>query len=370
MTLQACRDALIQVSRENGSHAGQLLSRFLRIPVGNTTAHPPERAALFAAIQAAQKNNELQAIYSLAFQRRQQSLGEAVQASLVVQGRLIVGLGGENILETGITLHHTYGVPIIPGAALKGLAAHYCDQVWGAKQADFKRPEDREEKKPLGKYHQLLFGTTEDSGHIIFHDAWITPESLAAPHQGLILDVMTPHHGDYYMAGSTDDSIGPTDFDSPTPISFLSVTGTFHIAVSCEVLGEIGKKWAWLALTLLLQALSQWGVGGKTNAGYGRMANLSQTATSPPPSEPRFKSGEQITVRRVEDPKGRNRSWFEAEDGFGGTVARGTPPQVEIGECVSLWILSASKDTYNFSSEAPQPPRNTPKKGRRASERR
>src|SRR5262249_16391470 len=153
------------------------------------------------------------------------------------------------------------GVPIIPGAALKGLAAHYCDQVWGANQAEFKRPKDSEEKKPLGKYHQLLFGTTEDSGHIIFHDAWITPESLSAPHQGLILDVMTPHHSEYYMA---KDETAPTDFDSPVPVTFLSVTGTFHVAVSCDAPEETGKKWALLAWTLLTQALAHWGIGGKT----------------------------------------------------------------------------------------------------------
>jgi CRISPR-associated protein Cmr6 len=56
-----------------------------------------------------------------------------------VQGRLIVGLGGDNVLETGLTLHHTYGVPLIPGNALKGLAAHYCDQVWGQADAEFRK---------------------------------------------------------------------------------------------------------------------------------------------------------------------------------------------------------------------------------------
>src|SRR5438034_11037837 len=45
-----------------------------------------------------------------------------------VQGRMIVGLGDESVLETSIILHRTYGVPYIPGSALKGLAASYAHQ--------------------------------------------------------------------------------------------------------------------------------------------------------------------------------------------------------------------------------------------------
>src|SRR5690348_13694917 len=39
-----------------------------------------------------------------------------------VKGRMVVGLGSESVLETSICLHRTYGVPYIPGSALKGLA--------------------------------------------------------------------------------------------------------------------------------------------------------------------------------------------------------------------------------------------------------
>lgn len=38
-----------------------------------------------------------------------------------VSWRLVVGLGLPSPLETGIVLHHVYGVPVIPGSALKGL---------------------------------------------------------------------------------------------------------------------------------------------------------------------------------------------------------------------------------------------------------
>ena len=36
--------------------------------------------------------------------------------------RIVIGLGGAHVLETNMLLHHIYGIPHIPGSALKGLA--------------------------------------------------------------------------------------------------------------------------------------------------------------------------------------------------------------------------------------------------------
>jgi CRISPR-associated protein Cmr6 len=358
MPSQACRNALTGVRREKGSHPGLLLARYLRVPV-KEKEHPEDRRELYDA--ARQACGVAAPVYTLAFKRwdAQLQLQDAVRSLLSVQGRLVIGLGGENVLETGITLHHIYGVPFIPGAALKGLATHYCDQVWGGKDESF---------KCTGEYYQALFGTTEDSGHIVFYDAWITPESLTPP-KGLVLDVMTPHHQDYYAA--CDAEKAPTDFDDPNPVTFFSVTGSFLVSVSCDVNDERGQKWAKLAATLLSEALEFWGVGGKTNAGYGRLVDSSRTdattekaaSVSQTPSRPRFKVGERVSAKRVEDPRGRPRVWFQAEDGFGGVVTRGQVPDVQIGETLSLWVAAVS-DGYNFSSEAPQQP--SPRQGGRS----
>ncbi len=45
--------------------------------------------------------------------------------SAALAWRMVVGLGGESVLETDLTLHHLYGVPMIPGSALKGLTRAY-----------------------------------------------------------------------------------------------------------------------------------------------------------------------------------------------------------------------------------------------------
>lgn len=278
MTQQACRTALLKAARRQGAHPGLLLSRFLRVSVKDDT-HPAERLDLFDAVRATQESKELQQFYQLAFTRRQQALQGSAQSWFTIRGRAVIGLGSESVLETGITLHHTYGAPIIPGAALKGLAAHYCDQVWGAQHPEFKQEvyEEGHKKPRSGQHHQILFGTNKNSGHIVFHDAWITPDSLVAPNQGLVLDVMTPHHSGYY---TMKEETAPTDFDSPIPLPFLSVAGTFHVAVSCNVADANGKAWELRALHLLTQALATWGAGGKTNAGYGRMVDKEQQAAT------------------------------------------------------------------------------------------
>src|SRR5205085_10984928 len=80
-----------------------------------------------------------------------------------VKGRMIVGLGSESVLETSITLHHTYGVPYIPGSALKGLAANYTRQRLG---------EHWQKGSPA---YKVIFGDTDDAGYITFFDALYVP---------------------------------------------------------------------------------------------------------------------------------------------------------------------------------------------------
>ncbi|WP_169743649.1 type III-B CRISPR module RAMP protein Cmr6 [Methanolacinia paynteri] len=205
-----------------------------------------------------QQNQKTIKIYEDVYNRYISTLGEKQDATFITKNRLIIGLGNENVLETGITLHHTYGTPYIPGTALKGLAAHYCNQVWGKGDEKFKKD---------GEYYKAIFGTSDDSGHFIFHDAWITPESLKD--KSLMPDVMTPHHGDYYS-----EKGAPTDFDKPVPISFVSVRGMFHIVVSCDVSGENTEKWTKLVFRLLSEALENWGIGGKTSSGYGKLVKI------------------------------------------------------------------------------------------------
>jgi CRISPR-associated protein Cmr6 len=284
------RDALAPLYTGNtlsqsGSNAGLILSHYLReqnkldtsassvkkTDQGQKKKEEDERVKardelLDTAISSIHNSKD---VYTSAFKQRRAELERlgGTFGTFKIEGRLIIGLGASNVLETGLTLNHIYGTPIIPGSSLKGLASHYCSTVWGACDAQFKRPDVKGQD---GKFFVFLFGTTEDAGFLTFHDAWIKPDSLP---KALVRDVMTPHHGSYYMKEVKNGAMSaPSDFDDPNPVTFLSTRGDFEICVSCETC-EIKKGdnriWELRALDLLAQALSNWGIGGKTSSGYG-----------------------------------------------------------------------------------------------------
>ncbi len=298
----ACREGILNLWKQNEAeptdsyelpgcaNASLVMDKYLRVPVREDEHKKNARRELHQAVQESIDRSE--EVYKAAFDRYKNSTPGPCKAGdcKTVEGlRLIIGIGNENVLETGLTLHHTYGTPIIPGTALKGLASHYCDQVWGAGDGKFKRGEE---------YHRAIFGTSDDSGHFIFHDAWITPETMK---RSLRRDVMTPHHMEYY-SGEDEGQAAPTDFDDPNPVTFLSVAGTFHVAVSCDVPGAEGDKWADLAFRLLTDALREWGIGGKTSAGYGRLTIVQEVSTQTgAQSIPR---GAGVPVGRTQHKKG------------------------------------------------------------------
>jgi CRISPR-associated protein Cmr6 len=242
-----CREVFDDVVLGTGQNAALLLARYLK----KDDAKGEVLNAVASAAGCGMGKNA--GFYKSAFDRRGKILGGEV-GIFKLAGRMIIGFGMSNVLETGLTLNPVYGTPLVPGSALKGLAAHYCSEVWGKSDKNF--------KKTVGEHHRFMFGNTEDAGFIVFNDAWITPSSLSG---SLVRDVITPHHNAYYMSPQGGRS-APTDFDSPVPVAFLSVKGEFEIRVNFDSGSE---AWGDLAMELLKQALENWGVGGKTNSGYG-----------------------------------------------------------------------------------------------------
>jgi CRISPR-associated protein Cmr6 len=178
-----------------------------------------------------------------------------------VKGRMIVGLGSESVLETSISLNRTYGVPYIPGSALKGLAANYARLHLG------------EDWQKGGKYYKIVFGDTDDAGYVTFFDALYIPDT---GHEGKVLypDVITVHHQRYYQ----DTNDAPTDRDNPNPVPFLSATGTYLIALAAPELHQQGQQWIERIFEILGYALKTLGIGAKTSSGYGRMEFVFSTA--------------------------------------------------------------------------------------------
>ncbi|WP_006786730.1 type III-B CRISPR module RAMP protein Cmr6 [Thiorhodospira sibirica] len=192
------------------------------------------------------------------------------QLILGLEGRLLIGLTGGGMLETGCAIHHVYGMPYIPGSSIKGVVRA---QVCGSPFA-VQHPEVVAE----------LFGTEADptpgtsdsqglSGLVTFHDAWWVPDSAERP---LVEEIVTTHHPDYY--GSEGQKNCATDFDSPIPNAQIGVQGRFLF-----VLEGPPERFGWLDLAekMLITALSERGIGAKTRTGYGLFDPQSKIPAGP-----------------------------------------------------------------------------------------
>lgn len=190
-------------------------------------------------------------LYKGAFKRWERTLGTLGVQPLEAKCStpLAIGLGSESPIEVGMTFQHTYGMPMIPGSALKGLV----------RRALFASGNGQAAEEMLGKQEQ--------AGACVFFDAWYDPNSVNG--KPFHRDVVTVHHPEYYR---TRGGTPPTDFDDPTPVPFLVVRpgAQFQIAVLTP-----SKDWHAFITGALDWALENLGVGARTNAGYGRMRLLS-----------------------------------------------------------------------------------------------
>lgn len=244
---------------EHAQHAGLWLDKFI-------TSQSREDGGTKQELIAEASRIAISETYTQFFRRYNQVLEES--SALIhygrVRGRMVIGLGAESVLETAVTLHHTYGVPYIPGSALKGLAAAYARMHLSN---DWAKPTTASEPNALTAY-ELVFGNTNSAGYVTFYDAlYVLPEGKRRS-SPLARDVLTVHHREYY--GSKDKvTAAPADWDSPVPIPFVSATGTYLIALGGD------EHWASAVMNILVMALRDTGIGAKTSSGYGRIAMYS-----------------------------------------------------------------------------------------------
>lgn len=199
----------------------------------------------------------------------------------LVGGRMVLGLGDESVIETSVTLLRTYGVPYIPGSALKGLAASFARQQL-----------EGEEWQENGKHYLAVFGDTDNGGFVSFYDALYIPQGGTAEYP-LAEDVLTVHHQKYYQDGSAP----PADWDDPVPIPFLSATGRYLLALGGPA------EWVELTLEILRMALREMGVGAKTSSGYGglRIAKPKPAQETPKPLKDKTRALSSKPIEREEE---------------------------------------------------------------------
>jgi CRISPR-associated protein Cmr6 len=212
--------------------------------------------------------------------------------TLKTNWRMAIGLGTESVYETGMTLHHIYGIPYIPGQALKGIVRswiikNYFNNTTKYSDIDTKKDDPCEIAAFENKLFCQLFGCPEYAykkgkvevksalkhdymGSIVFFDSF--PSEI--DRVKIALDIMNPHYGPYYSKGEP-----PADYYNPVPVNFLTIQDTefqFVIGikedknvmvtdfdgVSNDTLLNIAEKY-------LKEALKEMGVGAKTAVGYG-----------------------------------------------------------------------------------------------------
>jgi len=192
------------------------------------------------------------------------------------EGRLVIGLGSESVYDTSITLHHIYGVPYIPGSAVKGLVRNWViSNLFDSKEGG------KKEGALSSSEFCKIFGSPEGSalganrGRVIFFDAF--PVGRVEIEE----DIVNSHFAKYYA--SNRDNVPPADYLAPNLIYFLTVKkdtvfrfclsvkqeDNLHVQLS-KYKGEILDVTA----ELLTEALTTAGIGAKTSVGYGLFKGL------------------------------------------------------------------------------------------------
>ena len=256
MTISLMRESLKKLISGNlkDAHAGLLMQRGL--PEWNQDDKQAKEDLIekIAKIPAPVKDS----LYALAFTRWVQATSDTSRFATFaagISGRLYTGLNSAGALETGISTHHTYGMPLIAGSSVKGIARSYAESL-GLDKA----------------YLTVLFGDDSDSGSLkagalVWHDAWFVPAST----QPFAAEIITTHHQDYYNGKQLEAD----EMESPIPNQQIATQGSFYFAIECA---PGAQAWAVYAQNLLFQALQTQGAGSKTASGYGYFTEADEAA--------------------------------------------------------------------------------------------
>jgi len=243
--------------------------------------------------------------------------------------RMMVNLAG-GVMENANLLFDRYGYPTIPGSAVEGCArrialqalhdwieagserpagddacAPCCEgfdkpadmlagiaRVFGWVKGDWDGGENRDKKTGAETTWKSDFAWACHGDASLLADA----KAIAGPHEtfagtvsflaatpnidpGIELDVLTPHHKDYYEGELTV----ATDTEDPVPVYFPTIKQqkdgdyfTFPLIPLLRIeAGDLARAKAWLGFGLEL-----FGLGAKTNAGYGWFANVTNAIES------------------------------------------------------------------------------------------
>ena len=258
MTISLMRESLKKLISDGlkDAHAGLLMQRGL--PEWNQDDKQAKAELIQKIAKIPAPALEESSLYALAFKRWVQSTSDTDRFATLaagISGRLYTGLNSAGALETGISTHHTYGMPLIAGSSVKGIARSYAESL-GLDKA----------------YLTVLFGDDSDSGSLkagalVWHDAWFVPANTPP----FAAEIITTHHQDYYNGKQPEAD----EMESPIPNQQIATQGSFYFVIESA---PGAQAWAEYAQNLLFQALQTQGAGSKTASGYGYFKKADEAA--------------------------------------------------------------------------------------------
>ncbi|MCX6878615.1 MAG: type III-B CRISPR module RAMP protein Cmr6 [Verrucomicrobia bacterium] len=230
-----------------------------------------------------------------------------------LEGRLAINLADSLIQNAGICLDRLFGLPFIPGTAVKGVTRHaalsdlragtedekarllpiFC-AVFGTAETDFADGDLRD-------YRRFMAGKGSDQkGAVSFLPAHPLNEAR------IIVDLTNVHYPDYYRTGMTEDLSREKPRPNPFPVVETGTQFAFCLVLngmsSEKKLLEQATRWLELALT-------ENGIGAKTASGYGWFS-IQPDALSVIEAENR----QEAEIARVKAEEARNLAEMERQE--------------------------------------------------------
>lgn len=202
-----------------------------------------------------------------ALRNRQQTLhahhgANGYRISTTSTAPFATGLGNEHPIENGFAFLTPYGLPYLAGSGVKGILRRAMQELLAEGAESFS-----------DEAINALFGPEtvnkpEDArrGALAFWDVFPNPAGGK-----LVVEIMTPHFGEYYRGKDT-----PHDSGQPVPVSFLAVPAKsdfdFHVVCHPSCLPpHLQSQWRSLLDQAFAHAFEWVGFGAKTSVGYGAM---------------------------------------------------------------------------------------------------
>ena len=294
-----------------GSNLGKCQSRSLWFDrFADPEAKEEAKAQFFEKHSQLRQPNALLVSTRRAFLQQVAPDSSTFQARL--ESRLMVNMAGGVMENANLCLDRFSGLPYIPGSAVKGCARRMALQqlhdaveehpnassehaksltdialVFGWGDTDWTPKSDfswavhanteiliaaaRLLADQLGVFLSERHATCpwkalpNFGGSVAFHAAWPTTTQNGTQLGELELDVLTSHHPEYYKGNRAV----ALDDENPIPVVFPAVKPGHVFTFAVAPLREVPSERVSLACQYLKDGLQIFGVGAKTNAGYG-----------------------------------------------------------------------------------------------------